>query len=270
MTDGKHGGPNRRELAEKNTILRVQVGSGVHGTSVAGTDDRDEMGVCIEPREYVIGLKTFEQYEHHTAWERPGGLANRSGPGDLDIVIYSLRKFVRLAMNGNPSILVPFFVPRQDIVSIDREGHRLRALAPTLASKQAGARFLGYLHAQRTRMMSHNGKGRDVTRPELIEKYGFDTKYAGHMVRLGVQGIEYMRTGKLTLPMPDAYRTLVLGVRTGQFPMAEVMTMVEQLENDLKREIELSDLPERPDSDMVNAWLVETYETYWERSEYAW
>ncbi len=37
-------------------ILRVQVGSGVHGTAVAGQDDRDEMGVCLEPPEFVTGL----------------------------------------------------------------------------------------------------------------------------------------------------------------------------------------------------------------------
>ena len=32
-------------------ILRGQVGSGVHGTSVEGQDDRDEMGLCLEPRQ---------------------------------------------------------------------------------------------------------------------------------------------------------------------------------------------------------------------------
>ena len=76
-------------------ILRVQVGSGVHGTTVAGQDDRDEMGLCLEPPQFVTGLARvpsgvnglgpsvrFEQYERHTAWDRSGGLANRSGrPG---------------------------------------------------------------------------------------------------------------------------------------------------------------------------------------------
>jgi uncharacterized protein len=37
-------------------ILRVQVGSGVHGTSIAGQDDRDEMGLCLEPSQFVTGL----------------------------------------------------------------------------------------------------------------------------------------------------------------------------------------------------------------------
>jgi hypothetical protein len=37
-------------------ILRVQVGSGVHGTSISGQDDRDEMGLCLEPPQFVTGL----------------------------------------------------------------------------------------------------------------------------------------------------------------------------------------------------------------------
>lgn len=41
--------PNARELAEPNTILRCLVGSTVHGISVSDQDDRDEMGVCVEP-----------------------------------------------------------------------------------------------------------------------------------------------------------------------------------------------------------------------------
>jgi len=100
-----HASEQARLIAERGTILRVQVGSGVHGTSIAGQDDRDEMGVCLEPPEFVTGLARvpngingvgpsvrFEQYERHTAWDRPGGVANRSGAGDLDVIIYSVRR----------------------------------------------------------------------------------------------------------------------------------------------------------------------------------
>ena len=103
--------PKRRAIAENGMILRVQVGSGVHGTSITGQDDRDEMGLCLEPPQFVTGLARvpngtgglgpsvwFEQYERHTAWDRPGGLANRSGAGDLDVIIYSARKWARLAL----------------------------------------------------------------------------------------------------------------------------------------------------------------------------
>jgi hypothetical protein len=97
-----HASERARIIAETGMILRVQVGSGVHGTSVSGQDDRDEMGLCLEPPEYVTGLARvpagigsgdatveFEQYERHTAWDRPGALGNPSGAGDLDVIIYS-------------------------------------------------------------------------------------------------------------------------------------------------------------------------------------
>jgi hypothetical protein len=47
--DHPHASEEARMIAERGMILRVQVGSGVHGTSIAGQDDRDEMGICLEP-----------------------------------------------------------------------------------------------------------------------------------------------------------------------------------------------------------------------------
>ncbi|MEV6648591.1 nucleotidyltransferase domain-containing protein [Amycolatopsis sp. NPDC051371] len=58
----KHDTPEFAAIAERGTILRCQVGSGLHGTAVDGQDDRDEMGLCVEPAEYVSGLRRFEQY----------------------------------------------------------------------------------------------------------------------------------------------------------------------------------------------------------------
>src|SRR6516164_8200926 len=86
-----HASEEARAIAERGMILRVQVGSGVHGTSIAGQDDRDEMGLCLEPPQFVTGLARvpngtgglgpsvrFEQYERHTAW--PGRAGWRPGP----------------------------------------------------------------------------------------------------------------------------------------------------------------------------------------------
>ena len=41
-------------IAREGCILRGVVGSTVHGLSNPGTDDRDEMGVCVEPIEYAM------------------------------------------------------------------------------------------------------------------------------------------------------------------------------------------------------------------------
>src|SRR5271163_1241687 len=79
----RHASEEARAIAENGMILRVQVGSGVHGTSITGQDDRDEMGLCLEPPQFITGLARvpngtgdlrpsvrFEQYERHTAWDR--------------------------------------------------------------------------------------------------------------------------------------------------------------------------------------------------------
>jgi hypothetical protein len=260
---GKHGGVEKRAVAYANTILRIQVGSGLMGISVNGTDDRDEMGVCIEPPLYVIGLREFELYEHHTAWEREGGLRNRSGHGDLDENVYSLRKFTRLALAGNPSIITMFFVPETEIVSVSPFGRELLAQAPDVISREAAARYYGYLHAQRRGLLSHEGKGRDVTRPELIEKYGWDTKFGGHMIRLGMQGKELLETGRLTLPMHEWQRDLIKEIRTGQHSMQDVLDMAERLESQLLELMVTTSLPEHPDRDAVNAWLIDAYQETW-------
>ena len=151
-------------------ILRVQVGSGVHGTAVSGQDDRDEMGLCLEPPEFVTGLARvpsglggqelsvrFEQYERHTAWDRPGGLANRSGAGDLDVIIYSARKWARLALAGNPSVLLVLFVSHTDVVFRNLVGAELTDNAHRFVSRLAARRFLGYLRAQKAAMTGAAG-----------------------------------------------------------------------------------------------------------------
>lgn len=260
----KHATPWHREVAEKGTILRCEVGSGLHGTSVSDYDDRDEMGICIEPPDAVIGNKEFEQYQWHTAWERPGGRANRSGPGDLDLTVYSLRKWMRLAMNGNPTVLLLLFAPNNKVVKAALEGTELRErMRERILSRLAADRFAGYLRKQRECLLSHEGKGRDVTRPELIERYGFDTKFASHMVRLGLQGTEFLRTGRITLPMPEAERNLCTPIRRGEWSMTSCLSIAEYLEEDITLGKELSPLPAEPDYEYIDRWLSLTYIRYW-------
>ena len=260
MSWTKHSTPEFEAIADKLTILRCQVGSGVHGTNIVGTDDRDEMGICLEPPEYVVGLSRFDQYVYRT---QPEGV--RSGPGDLDLTIYSLRKWMRLAVGGNPTVLLPLFVPPNEIVTIADAGESLRANADMVLSRQAGHRFLGYLRSQRDRMVEHPN-GKRTNRPELIEVYGFDVKYAGHMVRLGIQGVELLETGRITLPMPEPWRSWIVDLRQGGQTKDEALVLAADLEAQLERLVTTSDLPERPDVARVNRWMVETYTACWGQS----
>jgi uncharacterized protein len=251
------------------TILRSVVGSGVHGIALAGTDDHDEMGVCIEPVELVVGLQHFEQYEFRTAEDRARhdpeadqryqGKTPPSQPGDTDLVIYSLRKYAALASAGNPSILVLMFA---EPVVETQWGYRLRKEKDMFASREAGKRFLGYLKAQRERMLGTRGQMR-VTRTELVEKYGYDTKYAAHAIRLGIQGIEYISTGKIALPMELKAREACLDVKRGRFDFQDVIDSIEELEEELKVQIDKSPLPKQPDRKRIDKFIAEAYLTTW-------
>ena len=123
-----------REIAERGLILRTTVGSVVHGLSNPGTDDRDEMGVCIEPPEYLLGFRRFEHFVYRT---QPEGVS--SGPGDLDLTVYGLRKFCRLALKGSPTTLLPLFVDGEHVLARTPAGEELRALAPRVRRAQRRA-----------------------------------------------------------------------------------------------------------------------------------
>lgn len=255
----RHGSEKNKAIAEKGLLLRTQVGSPVHGLNVKEQDDRDEMGLCLEPPEHVVGFGHFEQYEYRTQPDH-----HRSGPGDLDLVVYSLRKWLRLALKGNPTVTLPLFVEDKEVVFASQSGRYLRDHRKDFLTMRTVRAHLGYLHNQRERMRDAGGKGKDVTRPELIEAYGFDTKYAGHMVRLGVQGLEILMTGNLVLPMAPAWRSTIRGIRTGEYTQDEILEMAEDLEETIKVCMKSPEpvLPEEPATSVWEEWMIDLY--YWQ------
>jgi uncharacterized protein len=273
--DHPHASEAARLIAEQGTSLRVQVGSGVHGTSVSGQDDRDEMGICFEPREYVTGVARvpsgldghdtveFQQYQRHTVWDQPGGLANRSAAGDLDVVIYSARKWCRLALAGNPTVLLLLFVPDQEVVYRDHAGAELTDNAHRFVSRLAADRFLGYLQSQRSAMTGEVGA--HTNRPELVAEHGYDTKYAMHALRLGFQGVELLSTGRITLPVPEPQLGRLRAIRRGEVPLAEAIEAVDRAQQELTELQASSQVPDQPDRDWVNGWLHRSYQAFWQR-----
>ena len=251
----KHNNPTGAQIAERGLILKGQVGSGLHGVTT-GDDDRDEMGVCIEPPEYVIGLDQFEQYEYRTQPDH-----HRSGKGDLDLVVYSLRKWVRLAAAGNPTILLLLFIPDQEIVFRNEFGAELQASSDLFVTRQVAAKFGGYLVSQKERMLGL--RSQRTNRPELVDTYGFDTKFAYHMVRLGLQGVELLTTGRITLPIPEPDRTWLTELRAGQHTKEEALARADDLLDQLNHLRHNADLPDRADMGAVNRKLMRWYGRHW-------
>lgn len=257
---GVAGGDKWQQMAEKNCILRAGCGSEIFGLAVDGTNDRDEMGVCIESLAAFGGFTPFEQYIYRSAAEREGRHDAPSGPGDLDLTIYGLQKFLRLAMQGNPTVLNLLFV--KDTVLRTARGSHLQEMAPYIVSSAAGHRYLGYMESQRQRLLGERGQ-KKVNRPELEEKYGFDTKYAMHILRLGFQGVELLSTGRLTLPLADEARDFCRACRQGNLSMQEVLTKAGDLERELKDLLDSSPLPKEADREFIENWMIGIYWEWW-------
>ena len=256
-----------KSMAERTTILRVPAGSNLHGLNLPGKDDQDELGICVEDLPYAMGFTEFEQYIYRTAAEREGYHNAPSQAGDLDLTIYSLRKFLRLAMQGNPQLVQSLFVPHNLCLYRNALGAHLQELAPAIISRKAGSRYLGYLEAQRQRLLGKRGQ-KKTNRPELEAKYGFDTKYAMHIIRLGLQGVELLSTGKLTLPMTESQRVYTYAVRTGEVPLQDVLTKAGELERELKDlTTSSSPLQAEPDRERVESWMLDTYLMAWKCRE---
>ena len=242
----------QQQIAENNEILRGVVGSTVHGTAISGQDDRDEMGVFIEPEVNVCGLQSCDHYIHRT---QPEGV--RSGPGDLDLTMYSLRRFCGLAAQGNPYILLLLWLP--SYINQTEIGADLVAMRQSFISRNAGERFLGYLTAQKMRMTGERSK--TVSRPELVAKYGYDTKFAMHALRLGFQGEELLTYRTISLPVQEPNLTVLRAVRCGEIPYADAVERIERQEIILRHLIE----KDRSNADLfeINRFLVKAHFAHW-------
>ena len=75
-------------------------GSELHGAKLRGSDDIDIYGLYIEHPEMILGMESIP----HFVWSTAGD-ERRNGPNDVDVTLYSLKKWATLACKGNPTAL---------------------------------------------------------------------------------------------------------------------------------------------------------------------
>lgn len=155
------------EIWEDGLILKALRGSITYGTNITPRmakehdlkpSDRDEVGICIPPKEYVIGLQNFEQHE------------------EGEYTVFGLKKYLKLAADCNPNILEPLFLAENHYLYVSPLGKKLLENRHLFLSKKAKHTYTGYAYSQIKRL---NTKLENTTgRQELVEKYGYDTKFA--------------------------------------------------------------------------------------------
>lgn len=236
----------------ENLIVAFRGGSALHGASVEGKADEDWCGVFVEPAEHVFGLGEYGTFVFNSS-----GAAQKNQPGDVDVTLHSLRKFIRLAANGNPTIISYLFV--DDPVWCSTSWAKIQINRNAFLAKSHIKAFLGYAKQQYERLKGERGQ-KNVHRPDLEEKYGFDTKYAMHVVRLLQEGMELLREGKITYPRPN--REELIGIRTGSYTFEAVLEMIEGLMGEVPSLLDHSKLPPTVDRDRINklsAWVHQDF-----------
>jgi uncharacterized protein len=249
------------------TILLVEVGSTAHGTGLPRGEDNDEMGVVIEEPAVVLGL---DDVGFPTVMQRTQPEGSRSGPGDTDRTLYSLRRFLRLAASGNPSIMMALWAP---VLFATDDGHQLQERGELFVGRHIIPRYRGYMKSQAERLLGLRGGGHGRRgggqREELVASFGFDTKYAMHCARLGFQGIELLTQRRLELPIQGEPAQWLRAVRKGEVPFVDWWQRVLSLDAELESMLDGDSLPMGPDRDGVESWSVETHLRLWagERTE---
>ncbi|WIB65374.1 nucleotidyltransferase domain-containing protein [Curtobacterium sp. MCBD17_040] len=245
--------PSEFSWLPTGTVLVGEYGSRAHGTGNENSD-RDFHAIRVEPRAFVTGLSQFDSIRHSSAKE-----GHKSGPDDLDTTVYGLRKWATLAAAGNPNMYVLLHLPKYEV--LNDVGRMLLNHRHLFASKAAAPKFLGYLDSQKKAMLGE--RGARVQRPELVAKHSFDTKFGYHMVKLGLQGLELIRTGQITIPFDGEQLTTLRGIRAGEYTLDDVVGMSDELTAQIRAAAETSNLPDQPDYTAINRLLNNMYETSW-------
>jgi len=252
----------KNTLARHNIVMLATVGSTVLGLESAEKSDIDEMGICVEQPNQLLGFAPFEHDTYRTAEDRTGKFDSPSEPGDIDLTVYGLRKFARLSLGGNPNLITLLYLPKDMCSVYTPLASELQGLALEFASKEVVKAFLGYLKAQRLRLQGNRG-GMDVNRRELVEQFGYDTKYAMHMFRLAMQGYDFSRQKQLQFPLRSELIVELRKVRNGSYTLNDVLSKVEQYEDATLDVLAGNNLPDKPNYGKIEAWLLDVYKREW-------
>jgi len=241
----------------KHTIILGYRGSISHGTYRPNTepnsiDDRDLMGICVPPIRYYFGLGKFEQFDQQVdPW---------------DVVIYEIQKYFRLMLKSNPNVLSLLWLdpsPRAVYNTMDESPYiRLTDIGKLLirnrsifSSKLAYNSFSGYAYGQlkkmeRTRYQGYMGD----KRKKLVEKFGYDTKNAAHLIRLLEMGIEFLSTGELKVWRDN--HDYLTDIKDGKYSLEEIKDQADKKFSLIEKSKDESPLPDKPNYEAAELLLI--------------
>jgi len=233
---------------EPYCILRGFRGSIAHNTYEESVthDDKDIMGIFVPPEDVVFGIRNMGTIERMMDEK----LSQRRTI-TWDIVYYSLPKYLNLILKQNPNVIMLLWLSEKHYLKRTKFGQRLIGVRDQLISKRCYDSFCGYAHGQLHRMTHHTATGRmGAKRKELVERFGYDTKNAGHLIRLLKMGLEVLTTGEMQVERPD--NNMLLNIKRGEWPLKKVLDYSDRLFQLMDEAYVRSPLKNRVDEPFVN------------------
>jgi predicted nucleotidyltransferase len=236
------------------------MGSTAYG--VAGDDsDSDLYGWCIPPKEtifpHLVGeipgfgkqIQRFQQWQEHHVKDESSGK-------EYDFSVYNIVKFCQLCMENNPNICDALFVPERCVIHCSAVGNILRENRKVFLHRGCWHKFRGYAYSM-LHKMSIKTPEPGSKRYELVKKFGYDIKFAYHLVRLLYEVEEILTTGDLHL---DQNTEVLKAIRRGEWTQERIEKFFEQKEHALNTAYEQSKLSYGPRKKEIKELLLQCLE----------
>ena len=211
---------------EPFVIYRCVVGSRAYGLDTDASDT-DRRGIYLAPADLQWSLfGAPEQFEDNAAQS----------------CLWELQKFLIMALKANPNILECLWSPLTEKVT--PLGEELLAQRSGFLSQMIFQTFNGYALSQFKKIEQDRRNHGEVR-----------WKHAMHLLRLLLTGAATLREGRVPVRV-EADRDRLLAIKRGEVEWAEVDTWRQQLHRDFERALAETQLPERPDYEAANRFLL--------------
>lgn len=228
------------------------------------SSDMDIIGFCIPPKENLFPsmygeihgfgtqIQRFEQFQQHH-------IKSLDGTKSYDISIYSIAKFFHLCMDNNPNMIDAMFLPRRCVLHSTEIYEHVRDNRHIFLHKGCWHKFRGYAYSQLHKI--ENGVNRsNEKRRESIESYGYDVKYAYHILRLALECEQILVEHDLDL---ERNSEILKSVRRGEWSLDKIKDWFSGKEKDLEIVYNNSDLQYKPDESKIKSLLVDCIEMHY-------
>lgn len=251
---------NPPEFVKMQTQYEVMMGSISYGIAI-DTSDVDIYGFCIPSKDIIFPhlsgeiqgfgrqIQRFDQFQAHHVYDK-------DSKKEYDISIYNIIKYFQLVMDNNPNMIDSLFVPQRCVLHCSQIGDLVRQNRKLFLHKGIFHKLKGYAYSQLHKMRIKKPEGK---RKELIEKYGYDTKFATHVVRLLVQCEQVMMEGDLDL---ERNREQLKSIRRGEWKFEDVVNFFNQKERELESLYHSSKLQHSPNEKKIKTLLLNCLEMH--------